>query len=58
MGTVYQHLAIGGNFEEKVNWCKKNLYHGGHYEPKWQVKYPYIWFNDEKEYVLFLLRWA
>ena len=43
---------------EMVNWCKENLYHGGHYEPKWHTQYPFIVFEDEQEYIWFTLRWS
>ena len=47
-----------GAWEEKVKWCKENLYHGGHYEPNWYLRYPWIEFDDEKEYAWFVLRWS
>jgi hypothetical protein len=52
-----------GMFEDSrwatmIEWCKNNLYHGGHYEPNWYAEYPTFSFRDEKEYILFLLRWA
>ena len=39
-------------------WCGDNLYHGGHYEPHWCAIWPSFYFHDEREYTLFLLRWA
>ena len=45
-------------WDEMIAWCKHNLYHGGHYEPKWYLAYPSFYFTDEKEYMLFLLRWS
>ena len=46
-------------WSEIVHWCYKNLYHGGHYEPNWHTDgYETIYFEDPKEYTLFLLRWA
>jgi hypothetical protein len=39
-------------------WCVDHLYHGGHYEPNWNAIWPSFYFKDEKEYTLFLLRWA
>lgn len=48
----------GGNWNKMVIWCQENLYHGGHYEPKWYTGYPYLYFDDETEYTAFLLRWA
>ena len=46
-------------WSEIVHWCYKNLYHGGHYEPNWHTNgYETIYFTDEKEYTLFLLRWS
>ena len=56
--TTYRYYAAGGNWEEKLNWCQENLYHGGHYEPKWRTQYPFIVFEDEKEYIWFMLRWS
>lgn len=41
-----------------VEWCYENLYHGGHYEPNWHHQWPTFYFRDEREYTLFLLRWA
>ena len=41
-----------------IEWCRENLYHGGHYEPNWTAQYPSFYFFDEKEYTLFLLRWS
>ena len=49
---------IDGQWGEMVEWCRKNLYHGGHYEPYWSAIYPSFYFTDEKEYTLFLLRWS
>jgi hypothetical protein len=43
---------------EMLDWCRDTLYHGGYYEPKWSHCFPYIFFQDEKEYSLFLLRWS
>lgn len=45
-------------WQEMVEWCYKNLYHGGHYEPNWGCQYPSFYFRDEKEYTLFLLKWS
>ena len=58
--VVYQHRAVigSGQWDEKVQWCRENLYHGGHYEPNWRILYPYIEFDNEKEYVWFMLRWS
>jgi hypothetical protein len=42
-----------------VVWCMQNLYHGGHYEPNWYTNQKEtFYFKDEKEYILFLLRWS
>lgn len=46
------------DFNEMVCWCKKTFYHGGYYEPSWWHDYHTFYFGDEKEYMLFLLRWA
>jgi hypothetical protein len=54
--TVYRNMAAG-NWDEKVAWCEENLYHGGHYEPSWYLRYPWIEFDDEQEYAWFCLRW-
>ena len=54
---VYRDMAAG-NWDEKIAWCVLNLYHGGHYEPKWHTQYPFIVFNDEQEYAWFMLRWS
>jgi hypothetical protein len=45
-------------WDEMRAWCRDHLWHGGHYEPRWGVEYPTFYFWDEKEYALFLLRWA
>jgi len=45
------------NWDEKVAWCEENLYHGGHYEPNWYLRYPWIEFDNEQDYVWFTLRW-
>jgi hypothetical protein len=55
--TVYRHMAAN-SWYEKVQWCEENLHHGGHYEPSWYLRYPWIEFDDEKDYALFLLRWS
>lgn len=47
-----------GRWAEMISWCQKNLYHGGHYEPNWSVAYPTFYFYDEREYLLFCLRWS
>lgn len=54
---TYRHLAAG-QWKEKVKWCREHLYHGGHYEPKWGTQYPFIVFEDEQEYIWFVLRWG
>lgn len=54
---VYRNMAAA-QWDEKVRWCEEHLYHGGHYEPSWYLRYPWIEFDDEKEYVLFTLRWS
>ena len=46
-----------GRWAEMKQWCEDNLYHGGHYEPNWYADYPSFYFWDEKEYLLFCLRW-
>ena len=46
-----------GRWAEMIAWCQNHLYHGGHYEPNWHAQYPTFYFNDEKEYIMFLLRW-
>lgn len=45
-------------WQDMAEWCYNNLYHGGYYEPNWHHQYPTFYFTDEKEYTLFLLRWA
>ena len=55
--TTYRDVAAG-EWQEKVTWGYENLYPGGHYEPKWYTNYPFIVFEDEKEYAWFLLRWS
>jgi hypothetical protein len=47
-----------GRWAEMIQWCQDNLYHGGYYEPNWTAQYPTFYFDDEKEYMLFLLRWS
>lgn len=57
--TVYRHMDMSiDSFNEKHKWCMDNLYHGGYYEPNHYIRYPWIEFTDEKEYMLFLLRWS
>ena len=51
--------AQGRNrFDQMTDWCYKNLYHGGYYEPNWHAEFPYIYFTDEQEFTWFNLRWA
>ena len=45
-------------WQEMAEWCYNNLYHGGHYEPNWHHQYPCFYFTNEKEYLLFCLKWA
>jgi hypothetical protein len=46
-------------WNDLVVWCIGNLYHGGHYEPNWYINQKdTFYFKDEKEYMLFLLRWS
>ena len=45
-------------WNEMHKWCIENLYHGGHYEPNWNMVWPSFYFTDEQEYTLFLLRWS
>ena len=45
-------------WQDMAEWCYNNLYHGGHYEPNWSHQYPTFYFTDEKEYLLFCLRWS
>ena len=54
---TYRDVAAG-NWLPKIKWCNENLHHGGHYEPKWYTSYPFIVFEDEKEYIWFKLRWS
>ncbi len=44
-------------FANRLRWLKENLYHGGYYEPKWYVNGDTYCFQDEKEYLHFLLVW-
>ena len=57
VNKVYRFNA-GGNWIDTTDWCRETLYNGGHYEPKWYTSYPFIVFEDEKEYLLCLLRWS
>lgn len=47
--------------DPREKWMKKHLYHGGYYEPKWYIVPGLIentyCFQDEKEYLHFLLVW-
>ena len=49
------------NVEDKLGeaeaWCRENLYHGGHYEPNWYRNGQTFCFKDEKECIMFSLRW-
>ena len=54
---VHRYMAAG-QWDEMINWCRENLYPGGHYEPNWHMAYPFIEFDDEQEYVAFLLRFG
>ena len=47
-----------GRWAEMMQWCRDNLYHGGHYEPNWTAIYPTFYFRDPREYTLFLMRWS
>jgi hypothetical protein len=59
MTKDYTYIEMSPNRFDKMNkWCAENLYHGGHYEPKWYSQFPFIVFYNKKEYILFLLRWA
>jgi len=47
--------------DPREEWMREHLYHGGYYEPKWYVvsgmtTNTYC-FQDEKEYLHFLLVW-
>jgi hypothetical protein len=56
----YQVFIERGDIKEfgkRVQWLKDNLYHGGYYEPKWYVNGDTYCFQDEKEYLHFLLVW-
>lgn len=48
------------NSDDVFIWCREKLYHGGHYEPNWYYNdSTNTWcFKDEKEYMMFCLRWA
>ena len=37
-----------------IEWCRNNLYHGGHYEPNWSAIWPTFYFKDEKPVVIYL----
>ena len=58
VNTFYAAAQGSDKFHEMTDWCMKNLYHGGHYEPNWYAVFPFIYFKDEKEYAVFLLRWS
>ena len=46
-------------WDDIIDWCMDNLYHGGHYEPNWFTNgNDTFYFTDPKEYTLFLLRWS
>jgi hypothetical protein len=57
VAVFYRDMAAGA-WDEKADWCKENLYHGGHYEPGWYLRYPWIEFDNEDEYFMFKLRWG
>ena len=44
-------------WQKRKNWMGENLYHGGHYEPKWYINGDTYCFQDEKEYLYFRLVW-
>lgn len=46
-----------GTWAAMIEWCRNNLYHGGHYEPNWIAQYPNFYFKDKNEYLMFCLRW-
>jgi hypothetical protein len=52
---------LGEDPDPRVEWMREKLYHGGYYEPKWHVVPGYVentyCFQDEKEYLHFLLVW-
>lgn len=45
-------------WQDMADWCYNNLYHGAYYDPNWHHQYPSFYFADEKEYMLFCLRWS
>lgn len=50
-------IKIEDKLGEAETWCKNNLYHGGYYEPNWYRNGETFCFKDEKECMLFSLRW-
>ena len=56
----FDHVGMfkDGLWATMIQWCHDNLYHGGHYEPKWYAQYPTFYFEDEQEYLLFVLKWG
>jgi len=58
LDNLYRAHRGDNSWYSLIQWCEKNLYHGGNYEPTWRPEYPFIYFADEKEYMLFVLRWS
>ena len=46
--------------DEVFTWCQEKLYYGGYYEPNWYYNWDTsTWcFKDEKEFMMFCLRWS
>jgi len=50
---IYGASQDSEHFYEMVDWCDKNKWSGW-----WAHQFPFITFEKEKDYMLFLLRWA
>ena len=50
-------IRVENDLAEMEKWCRDNLYHGGYYEPNWYRNGQTFCFKDEKECMMFSLRW-
>lgn len=49
---VYRNMAAV-TWKEKLKWCEENLSESSYY-----LRYPWIEFDNEKDYSWFVLRWS